>query len=144
MNEKNVVKKGFYVALFAAALYFVSEWCCMSGLHRGDIGAGVGYFRLLALQALLTWCAAKVFFTNAAKEFALGVNAAISTALMFLVFVWEVPHHFAADAPFGSVLQAMLDPGMFLLHISYGALIYIVFKAVKEWWPQDMRKAQRA
>ena len=142
---RDMVKKACFMALFVAALYFAYYWCTRYDLHRWDAspGAGVGYTKLFGLQALLTFAAAKAFLSDwPDRDFALGINATACSVFMIMVFQIEMLSSMTREvslAFFSSVMREIFNPGMFLLHIAYGALIYIVFKGIAAWWPQDMR-----
>lgn len=146
VKERCMVKKAFFMALFVAALYFAYDWCTRYGLHRWDAypGADVGYVKLFGLQALLTFAAAKAFLTALPdRDFALGMNAAACSVFMIMVFQMEMLFAMTREDSLAFVtfvMREILNPGMFLLHIAYGALIYIAFKGVAAWWPQDMRE----
>lgn len=137
-----MVKKACFMALFVAALYFVYYWCTLYDLHRWDAcpGVDVGYIKLFGLQALLTFAAAKAFLSDwPDRDFALGINAAACSVFMIMVFQIEMLSAMTREASLTFVMREIFNPGMFLLHIAYGALIYIVFKGIAAWWPQDMR-----
>ena len=145
MKGRYMVKKAIFMALFVAALYFVYYWCTRYGLHRWDAysGTNVGYTKLFGLQALLTFAAAKAFLSDwPDRDFALGINAAACSVFMIMVFQIEILFSMTREASlafFSSVMREIFNPGMFLLHIAYGALINIGFKDIAAWWPQDMR-----
>lgn len=145
VKERYMIKKMFFMALFVAALYFAYYWCTRYDLHRWDAspGADVGYIKLFGLQALLTFAAAKAFLSDwPDRDFALGINAAACSVFMIMVFQIEMLSAMTREtslAFFSFVMMEIFNPGMFLLHIAYGALAYIVFKGIAAWWPQDMR-----
>lgn len=138
MKGKDMGKRVFYVLLFIAALYAAYYGCTRYDLHRADLSPRIGYFKLFALQALLAGCAAKAFFSNVTRKAAFGLGAVVSVVCMVFVFMRETLGSFTIDAEFSTVLQAMLDPGMFLLHIAYGALLFIALRAAADWFAQEM------
>lgn len=145
-KEMCVGKKAVYVAMFAAALYFVYSCCTRYDLHRWDAypGVDVGYIKLFGLQALLTFAAVKAFLSAwPDRDFALGINTAVCSVFMIMVFQMEMLSAMTREVSLAFVtfvMREILNPGMFLLHIAYGALIYITFKGIAAWWPQDMRE----